>query len=188
MVTVHRAFFADQSVPAPEYYFINVTNMSLTRAVEVTHIWFECSPKVVRNERPLPKRLKVDEQWSTWVEITDLGSLAGDDKVYKLARVQLSTGKVFRSKENKGVPSFGNVPGGDPPPAPTGFHPPTQPEIISADWGIGEPNYRDKRGCCKATSKPRGRISGHQISSSMTTTRMRPSTFGFDTAGQEAMK
>jgi hypothetical protein len=40
--------------------------------------------------------------------------------VHKLARVRLSTGKVFRSVENQGLPPIGSVPGGDPPPAVTG--------------------------------------------------------------------
>lgn len=70
----------------PPCYFINVTNMSLTREVEVTHVWFDCSPEVdvFRSERPLPKRLKVDETWETWVLASDLPSGLTDDDVYGL--------------------------------------------------------------------------------------------------------
>jgi len=120
-VKVHRALFYGTSVSS-ECYFVNVTNESLTREVEVTHVWFQSLPEVhvVRSERPLPKRLKVDETWETWVRVSDLPPTLTDDDVYTIARVQLSTGKVFRSKPNDGVPSVGFVPGGDPPPALSG--------------------------------------------------------------------
>ena len=118
-VRVHRASFVGS--PGPESYFINVTNMSLNREVEITHVWFECSPEVhvLRRERPLPKRLKVDEAWETWIGVSELPVGLGDD-AYKLARVRLSTGKVFRSKRNDQVPIIGRVPGGDAPQAPIG--------------------------------------------------------------------
>lgn len=132
-VTVHRADFVDvsahattktalQLTAAPECYFVNVTNISLNREVEVTHVWFECSPKVylVRTERPLPKRLKVDETWETWILTTELPASLTDEDAYTLARVRLSSGKVFRSKRNDPVPNLGWVPGGNPPQAPTG--------------------------------------------------------------------
>ena len=66
--------------------------------------------------------------------------------MYKLARVRLSIGVVFFSKRSRQVPSVGHVPGGESPQTLTGmqFQQPSQPEIISADWGIGEPNYLDK--------------------------------------------
>jgi hypothetical protein len=132
-VTVHRADFVDvsacattktvlQLTVAPECYFVNVTNISLNREVEVTHVWFECSPKVylVRTERPLPKRLKVDETWETWILTKELPASLTDEDAYTLARVRLSSGKVFRSKRNDPVPNIGWVPGGNPPQAPTG--------------------------------------------------------------------
>src|SRR6266851_3087233 len=108
-VRVHRASFADGNIYGPDCYFVNVTNVSLNREVEVTHVWFECSPEVhaLRSERPLPKRLKVDETWATWVRVGELPAGVTDEDVYKLARVRLSTGKVFRSKKNEHVPSVG---------------------------------------------------------------------------------
>jgi hypothetical protein len=121
-VKVHRAIFFNDSVDGPECYFVNVTNVSLNREVEITHVWFDCPTKlhVLCRERPLPKRLKADETWETWIGVNELPHSLTDDDVYKLARVRLSTGKVFRSRQNEGVPSFGIVPGGDPPKAPTG--------------------------------------------------------------------
>ena len=50
-VRVHRAFFDG----GQECYFVNVTNVSLNREVEVTHVWFDLSPRVhaIRpSERP----------------------------------------------------------------------------------------------------------------------------------------
>ncbi len=115
-VKVHMAAFG--GVP-PICYFVNVTNVSLNREVEVTHVWFESSPPipVLPEERPLPKRLKADESWQTWIEVGRLPAGVTVGEVYRLARVRLSTGQVFRSKQNKNVPSVGYVPGGDPPKA-----------------------------------------------------------------------
>jgi hypothetical protein len=121
-VRVHRAIFVHEKVVGPECYFINVTNLSMSREVEVTHVWFECAPRidVFPVERPLPKRLKVDETWETWVRANTLPPALTDTEVYKLARVRLSTGKVFRSKQHERPPNFGRVPGGVPPEAPKG--------------------------------------------------------------------
>ena len=122
-VQVHRASFLDGGlIHGQECYFVTVTNLSLSREVEITHVWFHTpvSTHVLRSERPLPKRLKVDEAWTTWLPVDELPAELTEADVYKLARVRLSTGKVFKSKRNKGVPPFGAVPGGDSPVAPTG--------------------------------------------------------------------
>ena len=121
-VLVHRAHFVQSGGREPDAYFITVTNLSLNREVEITHIWFDTPTKihVLRNDRPLPKRLKVDETWSTWKAVAELPVGLPDPDVYKLARVRLSNGRVFRSKQNKGVPELGSVPGGDSPKAPSG--------------------------------------------------------------------
>jgi hypothetical protein len=125
-VTLHLGFADHGSFPRPPYYFINVTNISLTREIEVTSVWFEVGqfPKVyvLPGERPLPKRLKVDESWETWKSITELPTGYTNDEMYKTGRVQISTGKMFRSKQNKLVPSVGYVPGADPPPALSGTY------------------------------------------------------------------
>ena len=80
-VRVHRAAFTDGRVYGQECYFVNVTNVSLSREVEITHVWFACTPEVylLPSERPLPKRLKVDETWSTWVKVSDLPTGLTDD-------------------------------------------------------------------------------------------------------------
>ena len=113
-VTVHRAVFVGSVAGESDHYFINVTNLSLNREVEITHIWVDTPTKIhiSNGDRPLPKRLKVDEIWSTWVPVSVLPSTLRDEAVYKLARVQLSSGGVFRSKRNKTEPEFGSVPGG----------------------------------------------------------------------------
>jgi hypothetical protein len=122
-VRVHRASFVQDGLgPVPQYYFVNVTNLSLNREVELTHVWFDFSEPVtvVRNERPLPKRLKPDETWETWIPVIALPHTLQEPEVYKRARVRLSTGRVFRSKQNKKVPGVGSIPGGDPPRATIG--------------------------------------------------------------------
>jgi hypothetical protein len=109
-VKVHRAILLrDQR----DCYFINVTNCSQSKDVVITHIWFDSNPKVhvMNPDRPLPVRLKPDEPWETWVEASRLPP-EERSKAYNLGRARLSTGKVIKSKENKGVPSIGDIPGG----------------------------------------------------------------------------
>ena len=139
-VTVHRAMFRDRLTFGPECYFVNVTNHSLSREVEITHVWFDTpvNVHVLPAERPLPKRLKVDEVWTTWIRASELAAALTDDAVYRLARVRLSTGRVFRSKADRSMPPFGSVPGGNPPDAPTGTItiPDKRPETDPDDRGI----------------------------------------------------
>jgi hypothetical protein len=61
-------------------------------------------------DRPLPKRLKPDETWETWVDVGRVPDVG--DKVYKLGRARLSTGVVIKSRKNAAVPEQGSVPGG----------------------------------------------------------------------------
>ena len=70
---VHQAFWQSPQRPGP-YYFIVVTNLSRQREVEVTHVWFETTPRldVLNPDRPLPKRLKLDEQWATWIPVSQV--------------------------------------------------------------------------------------------------------------------
>src|SRR5262249_2349672 len=109
-VTVHRASFVNDPT---EYYFVNVTNLSLNRELEITHVWFEMDPVLhfSNSLRPLPKRLKSGEQWSTWIPVTAIVSAAPLESIYRLARVQLSSGQVFKSRRNRKISSFGAVPG-----------------------------------------------------------------------------
>ena len=93
--------------------FINVINLSSKREVEITHVWVDTNPQfpVLNLDRPLPKRLKPDETWETWVPLEFLPRKPLDVAVH-LGRVQLSNGKVFRSVPRKQVPTAGFVPGG----------------------------------------------------------------------------
>jgi len=61
--------------------------------------------------RPLPKRLKPDESWETWVDVARLPEHL-HEAVYGLARARLSNGVTIKSKKNEEVPQEGNVPGG----------------------------------------------------------------------------
>jgi hypothetical protein len=141
-VRVHRARFVGGSGYGPECYFVNITNISLNREVEVTHVWVECpgAVHIVRNERPLPKRLRADETWETWIGVDQIPAALSDFEVFKLARVRISTGKVFRSRRNKRVPSLGYVPGSDLPGAPSGKLK-ARSEITKA-----EPHDQDRHG------------------------------------------
>jgi hypothetical protein len=109
-VRVHLAFFVNGRVP---FLFVNVVNLSHDREIEITHVWFDLEPElyVVLDERPLPKRLRPDESWETWIEAAKLVHEAHPET---LARVRLSSGKVIKSRRNANVPSLGYVPGGTP--------------------------------------------------------------------------
>jgi hypothetical protein len=108
-VLCHVAMFKPNG---PMCLFINVVNLSLQRDIEITHVWVEHHGQipVLNSKRKLPYRLKPDESWETWIELTDLPtSIIG--KASNLARIRLSNGKVIKSKPNKNVPSEGYVPG-----------------------------------------------------------------------------
>ena len=108
-LTVHVAAFDGAEARC---FFVNATNLSRNRELEITHVWFDCQPPVaiLQPKRPLPKRLGPDETWETWVEVGEVPSAAWDD-VFELARARLSTGAVIKSKKNRTVPIQGNVPG-----------------------------------------------------------------------------
>jgi hypothetical protein len=93
-------------------YFINVTNLSLQRDAEVTHVSIQCEKDipVLNALRTLPRRLRPEESWETWIEVKTLPPSIRDD-AFKLARVRLSNGRIIKSKENKNVPTAGYVPG-----------------------------------------------------------------------------
>jgi hypothetical protein len=107
---IHRAYFASTGKVC---YFLNLTNRSSKRDLEVTHVWFALEPEVHADppDRPLPKRLKPDETWETWVEADRLPADI-DEQLFQLGRARLSTGRILKSRKNKDVPSQGAVPGG----------------------------------------------------------------------------
>ena len=108
--TVHRAFFVPNG---PECFFLNATNLTAGSDLEVTHVWIATSPEVhvIQRDRPLPKRLKPQETWETWIRVDQVPATERDT-VFDLARARLSTGEIVRSRRNDGVPSYGTVPGG----------------------------------------------------------------------------
>ena len=107
---VHRAFFTHGYDDKRQQFFIWVTNLSSKREVEITHIWFQTNPRkdVLNPERPLPKRLQLDERWETWIPVADVPT---EDDLERKVRVQLSNGKVVKSRLNKDVPPTGHVAG-----------------------------------------------------------------------------
>ena len=109
-VEVHKAYFLGN---AEECIFVTVTNLSRERELVITHVFFECEPQVhvLRPERLLPKRLKPEEPWETWIKTAALPAQERE-RAHLLARVRLSNGRVVKSKAAKNVPSVGAVPGG----------------------------------------------------------------------------
>jgi hypothetical protein len=92
--------------------FVNVTNLSRDRDVEVTHVWFETRPEiqVLNSERPLPRRLAPDQTWETWLPLEAVPEKQRS-KILTLGRVRLSSGKTLSTVENRKVPRAGHVPG-----------------------------------------------------------------------------
>jgi hypothetical protein len=110
-VLCHRAFLFPSG---PECYFINVTNLSLKRNAEITHVWMTCPEDgvihVINLSRPLPYRLNPEGSWETWIEVNCLQAPIREN-AFCLARVRLSNGKVLHSRKNTNVPSAGFIPG-----------------------------------------------------------------------------
>jgi hypothetical protein len=92
--------------------FVNVTNRSHDRDIEITHIGFDTDPpiEVINAERPLPRRLKPEESWETWLPIE---VVPGSQRlqILTLGRVRFSDGTMIRARENRNVPAAGHVPG-----------------------------------------------------------------------------
>lgn len=107
---VHEAAFLGTG---KRCYFLNVTNLSHDRELEITHVWFAANGEIhaLPPDRPLLKRLKLDEPWETWVEADRLPPDLGES-VFKMARLRLSNGRVIKSRKKVGVPAMGAVPGG----------------------------------------------------------------------------
>jgi hypothetical protein len=109
--TVHRAFFVHD---ATECFFLNISNLSRNRDIEVTHVWIDCEPQVtaLHPDRLLPRRLKPDESWETWIEVERV-PINCRDTALTLGRARLSSGRIIKSRENKDVPTAGTVAGGE---------------------------------------------------------------------------
>jgi hypothetical protein len=110
-VRVHRALFSGDY---RECHFINLTNLSPRRVLEVTHVWYEDETQnipIIQPSRPLPVRLDLDQSWETWIQSSSLPSSHRQDAMLRF-RVRISTGTVFVSRANPSVPPMGMVPGG----------------------------------------------------------------------------
>jgi hypothetical protein len=111
--TVHKATFLSTGRQA---FFLNATNLSKDREIELTHVWLASSPPIaaLQPQRPLPKRLRPDETWETWIYADAVPSEL-HEAVIDLARARISTGRQVRAKSNVDVPPVGSVPGGPEP-------------------------------------------------------------------------
>jgi hypothetical protein len=108
---VHRAVFLQNMM---ECYFVNLTNLSRNRALEVTHIWYEDDEHFIALNQPLrqlPVRLELDQSWETWIPVANLPK-GNRDNAYQNFRARISTGAIFKSEFNPDVPPFGTIPGG----------------------------------------------------------------------------
>jgi 2-polyprenyl-6-methoxyphenol hydroxylase-like FAD-dependent oxidoreductase len=108
-VLVHAAMHLDTRQAC---FFINVTNLSPTRDVEITHVWFDDTAHfpVFNSERPLPKRLRPDESWETWLPWVNVPVALLPTAITRF-RVRLSTGTTIKSRANRDVPHVGDIPG-----------------------------------------------------------------------------
>jgi hypothetical protein len=108
-VTVHVGYFPPSS---QKHAFINVTNISMNRDVEIGAAWFEL-PKLVpvlNTDRPLPIVLKPGTSWETWISLDQLHGIHAN-RLYHAARVRLAGGRVAKSRRNTTVPPAGSPPG-----------------------------------------------------------------------------
>lgn len=109
-LTVHVAGFQSTGVMA---LFINATNLSESLERELTHVWLETDPRIhiTNAHRPLPKRLRPQESWETWVELWQLPEAALLNPLAIPVKARLSTGEVVTAVKNEQVPEEGYVPG-----------------------------------------------------------------------------
>jgi serine/threonine protein kinase len=116
-LTVHLTTFYGSTRLA---LFINATNLSQTLEREVTHVWVEADPRihVMNDKRPLPKRLKPQETWETWITLRDLPlQMLLPGQLHTHVRARLSTGEIISAVLNENVPEEGFIPGATPTPA-----------------------------------------------------------------------
>jgi predicted alpha/beta hydrolase family esterase len=109
---VHRATLIKSRI---ECYFVNLTNLSPTKVLEVTHIWYEDEEKhfipLTQPSRRLPVRLELDQSWETWIPVENIPR-ANRDNAYQNFCARISTGAIFKSEFNPDVPPCGTIPGG----------------------------------------------------------------------------
>jgi hypothetical protein len=107
-VWVHQAYFVGN--PEEAYYFVTVSNLSISRDIRITHVWFAADPPVQVLARR-PARLPPTEEWTTYISASSVNHIP---EVERSARVRLTGGKVVRSKPSSGLPDVGYLPGEEP--------------------------------------------------------------------------
>lgn len=117
-VRAHRARFVGGPRTGLDACFVKVTNTSLSRDVELTHVWFELADgtqlAALEPDRPLPVRLKPQQVWETWVADESFDVAVPSD-VAARARVRLADGRTVKGRADPTVPHAGHVAGGAPP-------------------------------------------------------------------------
>lgn len=101
-VLVHEAFFKDSYNREP-YYFVKVINSSPEAVFTITHIWIKDGLReidIINKERPLPQKLEKSDVWETWFRKSNIRD---QKNTFKNVRVELSNGKIYKSKKNKKV-------------------------------------------------------------------------------------
>jgi len=128
---VHRGYFkSSKKNPPEEFFFITVTNLSKNIDVVVTHIWFaDCEPNISVLAKPLPMRLRYNDEFTTWIPVNEIPPLmyadvdfdeegeprfaphgdTHDEFYYEGFRARLSTEEIITSKENTNIPNQGYV-------------------------------------------------------------------------------
>jgi hypothetical protein len=98
-----------------ECYFIKVNNLSDTPVV-ITNVWFDADGEhiyALRSDRPPTARLEPRDPWETFIPVHHLPDyLREQARLFNMARVLLSDGRVLESKRNTDVPPVGIVAGG----------------------------------------------------------------------------
>lgn len=95
----------------PHYYFVKVVNISTSRDVVITHVWFvkaDADVPVTNGTDPLPVRLRPDEGWEGWVNVVDLDDKP--DAAFR-CRARLSNGTIVKSRPDWEIPSTGTLGG-----------------------------------------------------------------------------
>jgi hypothetical protein len=99
-----------------EQFYIKITNLSPKRPITITHVWVESLDRskddvqIMNPERPLPARLELDDQYETWIPVSDVpeSELGAEWRFH----VKLTSDKTIRSRPNRKVPPSGYVAGG----------------------------------------------------------------------------
>jgi hypothetical protein len=106
-----RPEIGEESVGAGQslYWFMKATNKSLTRKIELTHVWFAGAKddELLTWSEPLPARLKHDQTWEGWL---NAARLAHASNVEQSGRALISgKARPIRSRKNKHVHQSGQV-------------------------------------------------------------------------------